>query len=118
MNIKIKTWTLNDLPSWTRGQGCINNLATARWGGKQVEFTYKTGDTLGIKTTPLEVRKMDVMFVHTYKGCDYVRGYCHTNKEVRSYGLRKETMFIDKGETCALREVVAKPVEAQQPVLF
>lgn len=96
-------YKLDDLPTWAQRHGAIENVLTAKWASKSVEFTYKTGDL----DYPLEDRRLDVRFVFVYNGTAYVHGFCHKHNEMRSYGLRPESMHIGRGETCALREVVA-----------
>ena len=97
------------LPEWTKGKACWHGPLTAQWGGKTVEFTYKTGDL----DYPLEARQMRVYAVLAYNGSTYLHGHCLKHNEVRSYKMDSSSMHIGRGETCAIREVVA-----EQPALF
>jgi hypothetical protein len=97
------------LPDWTKGRACVHGPLTAAWGGKLVEFTYKTNDV----DYPLEVRQVRVDFVFAYNGRTYLHGYCRKHGDIRSYRMDATSMHLGRGETCAIREVVT-----QQPALF
>lgn len=96
-------------PDWTRGKACIHGPATAQWGGKLVEFAYKTGDI----DYPLETRQVKVEYVFAFQGRLYLNGFCMKHKEVRSYRMDASSMHVGRGETCAIREVIV-----EQPALL
>ena len=104
MNIVMKMvkFTLNDLPAWAQRLGAVNTALTEKWGGKLVQFAYKTGDF----EYPIEDRQMQIRFVFDYKGCSYIHGRCLKHNDIRSYAMRAGSMHIGRGETCALTEVV------------
>ena len=101
--------TIMKLPEWTKGRACVHGPATTQWGGKTVEFTYKTGDV----DYPYEDRRVKVDYVFAYNGRLYLHGHCLKHNEMRSYRMDGTSMHIGKGETCAVREV-----SAEQPALF